>query len=613
MTTAPVGEPADPVAVLRHVHAALRGVDLERLWALPEEALGDGVELAQQITGMVAGIAVALVGEADARGVGMATSRTRTQWIVDVAPSVEPAPAARLARVAAACTEPDLAALRAAVVSGAVPVEHADAIAAFHTEAVTLAEPRALAATVATMVEQAPALTRRQLRIAIRYALAHLQPAATQERLAAAQRAARAFYRTGLAGTGMSEYRLVLDPEGAALMDAAIDPLSAPRPDPTTGMPDPRPAATRRADALMTIVEHSLGHHPFAAAGTPRFIAGCEHVTAGVERIAAGAGCAKAGAVRAAAGSEIGTGVEGNTVGTERAAAGSEGVTGVEGNTVGTERAAAGPEVAIAGSEHVTAGMGRVAVGAERAVSRPAGPVGVAPARVVVTIPYETLAGQVASAVWRTSATPPNVPHSGRPDLRPSPSGNPDSAGHPHPDDPAAPSRSSDVSRGVAAPIRWERRPHAPTPPGPSLSARSSPAALASGHPGPSGGAGISIDGHVLTPETVRRLACDAEIIPAVLGGDRQVLELGRSRRLVSAGQRTALWLRDRGCTFPGCTIPAAWTRAHHVIHWAAGGATDLGNLALLCQRHHTEVHARRLTATVDRDAPPGSAVTWHA
>lgn len=566
MTTAPVGEPADPVAVLRHVHAALHGVDLERLWALPEEALGDGVELAQQITGMVAGLAVALVGEADTRGVGMATSRTRTQWIIDVAPSVEPAPAARLARVAAACAEPALAALRAAVVSGAVPVEHADAIATFHTEAVTLADPGALAATVATMVQQAPALTRRQLRIAIRYALAHLQPAATQERLAAAQRAARALYRTGLAGTGMSEYRLVLDPEGAALMDAAIDPLSAPRPDPTTGMPDPRPAATRRADALMTVVEHSLGHHHPAAAASPSLFAGTEGATAGGERLTADAGRVEADAVRA-----------------------------------------------MTGSEHVTAGVGGVTAGSERAARRSIGRIGVAPARVVVTIPYETLAGQVASARWRCTAAPPDLPHSGRPDLRTSSSGNADTAGHQHPHEPPDMCPCSDAGRGGAPPMRWERRPNVPAPPGPSPSARSSPAALASGHPGPSGGAGISIDGYVLTPETVRRLACDAEIIPAVLGGDRQVLELGRSRRLVSAGQRTALWLRDRGCTFPGCTIPAAWTRAHHITHWAAGGATDLSNLALLCQRHHTEVHARHLTATVHRDAPPGSAVTWHA
>ena len=48
------------------------------------------------------------------------------------------------------------------------------------------------------------------------------------------------------------------------------------------------------------------------------------------------------------------------------------------------------------------------------------------------------------------------------------------------------------------------------------------------------------------------------------------------------------LWRRDRVCTYPGCTAPAAWSKAHHVIHWADGGLSDVDNAALLCQRHHT-------------------------
>ena len=121
-------------------------------------------------------------------------------------------------------------------------------------------------------------------------------------------------------------------------------------------------------------------------------------------------------------------------------------------------------------------------------------------------------------------------------------------------------------------------------------------------------GAGTVLGGGTLLgPETVRRIACDAAVIPAVLGGKGEVLELGRSRRLFSPGQLAALWLRDGGCTIPGCTAPPWWCQGHHVIHWADGGATDNSNAALLCARHHTIVHQRGWTATVT-----ATGVTWH-
>ena len=113
--------------------------------------------------------------------------------------------------------------------------------------------------------------------------------------------------------------------------------------------------------------------------------------------------------------------------------------------------------------------------------------------------------------------------------------------------------------------------------------------------------------GRAISPRTVRRIACDAGVIPAVLGAEGEVIELGRSRRLFSRGQVAALWLRDAGCSFPGCTIPAHWTDAHHLRHWADGGSTDLSNAALLCGRHHTIVHQRGYHGTV---TPTG--VTWH-
>jgi hypothetical protein len=118
--------------------------------------------------------------------------------------------------------------------------------------------------------------------------------------------------------------------------------------------------------------------------------------------------------------------------------------------------------------------------------------------------------------------------------------------------------------------------------------------------------------GTLLGPDTVRRLACDAALIPVILDTDGQLLRLGRTRRTFTSAQIRALWLRDRHCTFPGCRAPATWTDAHHLRHWVDGGDTDLTNATLLCERHHTIVHRDRLHATltptgVDWDRRPGS------
>ncbi|WP_408898897.1 DUF222 domain-containing protein [Nocardioides sp. R1-1] len=88
-----------------------------------------------------------------------------------------------------------------------------------------------------------------------------------------------------------------------------------------------------------------------------------------------------------------------------------------------------------------------------------------------------------------------------------------------------------------------------------------------------------------------RRLACQAHIIPAVLGGKGEVLDLGRRMRLFSKAQRRALRLRDRRCRAEGCAIPASWTEAHHLAPWSAGGPTDLANAISLCSHHHHRIH----------------------
>jgi hypothetical protein len=108
-----------------------------------------------------------------------------------------------------------------------------------------------------------------------------------------------------------------------------------------------------------------------------------------------------------------------------------------------------------------------------------------------------------------------------------------------------------------------------------------------------------------IEPETARRLACDAELIGAVVAPDGDVLRLGRTRRLVTRAQRRALMVRDGGCQFPGCH-QTRHLKAHHRVAWADGGPTDLENLILLCQWHHTAVHEGRIR--IDPRAEPTTA-----
>lgn len=99
--------------------------------------------------------------------------------------------------------------------------------------------------------------------------------------------------------------------------------------------------------------------------------------------------------------------------------------------------------------------------------------------------------------------------------------------------------------------------------------------------------AGLLADGTPISAGDLRRLCCDADLVPAVLGGDCELLDVGREHRLVTPGLRTALTVRDRGCVFPGCDRPPAGCHAHHLVPWNRGGPTGLDNLVLLCPHHH--------------------------
>jgi len=97
--------------------------------------------------------------------------------------------------------------------------------------------------------------------------------------------------------------------------------------------------------------------------------------------------------------------------------------------------------------------------------------------------------------------------------------------------------------------------------------------------------------GQLISAAAARRLACDCKLIPAVLGGDSEPLDVGRALRTVPLGIRRALVARDRGCSFPGCDRPPGLCAAHHLRHWADGGGTSVENCCLLCPTHHQHVH----------------------
>jgi hypothetical protein len=386
----------------------------EGLAALPLVPFGDGelwdaaAELARLQRAAELGL-VRLVAELDHRGLECPGGLSRVDWLRLHHPGLTAAHAKAIAVVGQATLEPRWHGLAALVHAGGVTVTAAAQVICFHGRLHHLADPDELELALDDLVAKAQALPPEQLAKWVRHHTETITPPKDVEHLEAARRSARGLWFGRPSATGMVTGRLVLDPEGVAILQAAIDPLAAPRPsmgpDGTEGR-DPRSPAARRADALLEVVARGVAS-PGAAPSTDR-------------------------------------------------------------------------------------------------------------AKVVVTVDLGVLEERV---------------------------------------------------RGCG---------HAQT-------------------------------GQVLSAATVRRMACDAEIIPAVLGTVSAPLDVGRSHRLVPPAIRHAAWMRDGGCTYPGCTIPPAWTDAHHVTHWADGGQTSLANTALLCGRHHTVVHQRGLTATVTNDG-----VAWH-
>ena len=94
-----------------------------------------------------------------------------------------------------------------------------------------------------------------------------------------------------------------------------------------------------------------------------------------------------------------------------------------------------------------------------------------------------------------------------------------------------------------------------------------------------------------LPVETVRRLACEAEILPVVLDGRSVPIDVGRSKRLATVHQRRALEAIHPTCAIPDCEVIFDHCNVHHIDYWENGGATDLNNMVPLCSRHHHAAH----------------------
>ena len=112
--------------------------------------------------------------------------------------------------------------------------------------------------------------------------------------------------------------------------------------------------------------------------------------------------------------------------------------------------------------------------------------------------------------------------------------------------------------------------------------------------------------------ETSKRLACDAWLVHMHQDAGGAVLAVRRRTRTIPPSIRRALAARDTGCRFPGCTSRRC--DAHHVQHWADGGATRLDNLVLLCRRHHRAVHEGGFEPPGLEDTTPlvcGGLPTW--
>ncbi len=120
------------------------------------------------------------------------------------------------------------------------------------------------------------------------------------------------------------------------------------------------------------------------------------------------------------------------------------------------------------------------------------------------------------------------------------------------------------------------------------------------------------LEGQPISVARARLLACEAGVIPSVFNYKTgEAVELGRALRLPNTALRRKLELEQpEGCAWSGCSLPIAWTEAHHIQHWADGGVTNAENLILLCRFHHGRIHTAGWS--VEKTGPGHAIITHH-
>jgi len=126
-------------------------------------------------------------------------------------------------------------------------------------------------------------------------------------------------------------------------------------------------------------------------------------------------------------------------------------------------------------------------------------------------------------------------------------------------------------------------------------------------------GDGLVRTGHgaLLNLERVKLMLGDAQIQPVVLDSVKRIEAYGSAHRYFTAAQRLAMAARDGGCSFPGCTVPAAWSQAHHIVEWQSGGPTSVENGTLLCGCHHRSFEKLGHVCTVINGVPHWIPPAW--
>ncbi|WP_157749429.1 HNH endonuclease signature motif containing protein [Jatrophihabitans sp. GAS493] len=117
--------------------------------------------------------------------------------------------------------------------------------------------------------------------------------------------------------------------------------------------------------------------------------------------------------------------------------------------------------------------------------------------------------------------------------------------------------------------------------------------------------------GDLISVVEALELADQSEIVATTLSRSGGVLDVGRTKRCATPTMRLALFARDRGCSFPGCSMPALWTEAHHVRPWQDGGITAVGHMCLLCGFHHRSFQKMGWEVVMEDGVPWWRPPTW--